>query len=154
MKTQLKLATAVLIAAGLSGSVLAADSADVKVTASVVKNCKISATKDINFGTLDPAAATNASAQGAVVFACTRGAEYKLSADNGQHFDNSASKRRMKGADDNFLPYAIAQDSFSGKGEGFSQPITVALAADIAGADYKDLPADSYADTLRLTIEP
>jgi len=154
MNKQVKLAVLALFAAGVSGSVFAADGADVKVTASVVKNCKISATRDINFGALDPAQATNASAQGAVVFACTRGAEYKLTADNGQNFDQSASKRRMKGDTDNFLPYAIAQDSFAGKGQGFSQPITVALAASIAGSDYRDLPAESYADTLRLTIEP
>ena len=28
------------------------------------------------------------------------------------------------------------------------------LAASVAGNDYRDLPADSYADTLRFTVTP
>lgn len=142
------------VLSSLTSVAFAADQADVKVTAAVVKNCKITETRDINFGQLDPAVATDQAANGSVSFKCTKSADYTVTADTGANWDASASKRRMKGADKNFLPYALDQASFSGKGEGFSTPITVALNASLSGGDYKDLPADSYADTLRVTIAP
>ena len=143
-----------LIAGLITTSALAADEQDVKVTASVVENCKIQSAEDINFGLLDPAQATDAEASGSVSFACTMDVDYTVSANNGAHFDTDASSRRMKGADSNFLPYALAQDSFSGQGQGFSTPVSVTLAASLAGSDYKDLPADDYKDTLVVTINP
>jgi spore coat protein U-like protein len=142
------------VLATLTSAAFAADQADVKVTAAVVNNCKITATEDINFGQLDPAAATDQSAKGAVSFKCTKSADYTVTADNGANWDAKAGKRQMKGAADNFLPYALAQASFTGKGSGFSTPITVALNASLSGTDYKDLSADSYADVLRVTIAP
>ena len=33
-------------------------------------------------------------------------------------------------------------------------PVSVTLAASLVGADYKDLPADDYMDTLVVTINP
>lgn len=152
MKIRTLLAT--LITAGVAGGAFAADSADIKVKAAVAENCKISSTQDISFGTLDPAQATDASAKGGVTFACTKNVNYTLSAGNGEHFDAAASTRRMKGADQNFLPYAIAQSTFTGQGQGFGNAISVALDAKVAGSDYRNLPADSYLDTVVLTIKP
>lgn len=152
MKLNKVLLSAVLTT--LATGAFAADSADVKVTAAVINNCKITSTEDINFGQLDPAAATDQSAKGSVSFKCTKSADYTVTADNGANWDAKASKRQMKGAADNFLPYALAQATFTGKGSGFSTPIVVALNASLSGADYKDLAADSYADVLRVTIAP
>lgn len=135
------------------GQAFAADNADVQVTAAVLNNCKIIDTQDINFGSLDPANAIDVDGDGAVVLKCTKGVDYALSADMGRNED--AGQRRMKaGASDEFLTYTLAQDAFAGTGQGFSTPITVALAASVAGNDYRDLPADSYADTLRFTVTP
>lgn len=153
MKLQAKVLLSAVLAT-MTSVAFAADQADVKVTAAVVNNCKITSTEDINFGQLDPAAATDQSAKGSVSFKCTKSADYTVTADNGAHWDANASKRQMKGAADNFLPYALAQASFTGKGSGFSTPINVALNASLSGADYKDLAADSYADVLRVTIAP
>ena len=153
MKTQTKILLTMITAASMNIA-MAADNADVKVKAAVVNNCKINSTTDINFGSLDPAAATNSSAGGSVIFACTKNVDYVLSADNGSHFDSAIGKRRMKGGDSNYLPYSLAQASFPGKGMGFGTPITVALSASIQGSDYRDLPADNYMDTLHLTITP
>jgi spore coat protein U-like protein len=119
----------------------------------VLRNCKIIDTQDINFGSLDPANAVDVDADGAVILKCTKDVDYTLSADMGQN--ESGGARRMKaGATDDFLGYALAQDSFAGIGAGFSNPISVALAATVAGNDYRDLPADNYADTLRFTVLP
>jgi len=133
---------------------MAAETAEIRVTATVINTCKITETQDISFGSLDPAAAADAAAEGFVSFKCTKNADYTLSADNGANWDAKAGKRRMKGADTNFLPYSLAQATFTGKGAGFSTPIRVALRASLSGADYRDLPADAYADTLRVTINP
>ena len=141
-----------LVAAGFSGSVFAADSEAVKVTASVSPNCLIQSHEDINFGALDPSKATDAKAAGSVTFACTKSVNYTLTADNGQYAEKDT--RRMKGAAEDFLPYALVQDSFSGRGQGYSTPVTVALNATIAGSNYKDLPADSFADVLRINVLP
>lgn len=153
----MKIQTTIIVAL-LSGLIavnsFAADEKDVKVTAAVAENCKITSAEDINFGLLDPAEATDAKAQGSVNFACTRNVDYSVSANEGSNFDSSTKSRRMIGADKNFLPYALEQDSFSGKGKGFSNPVSVSLAASLAGADYKDLPADDYKDTLVVTINP
>jgi spore coat protein U-like protein len=153
----MKLTNKVLLSAvlaSLTSVAFAADQADVKVTATVTNNCKITATEDINFGLLDPAAATDVSAKGSVSFKCTKNADYTVSADNGANWDAAASKRQMKNGGKDFLPYALAESRFAGKGSGFSTPISVALNASLSGVDYKDLPADSYADVLRVTIAP
>lgn len=153
MKTSSKVLMT-LIAVAAMNTAMAADSGDIKVKASVVNNCKINAISDINFGALDPSVATNASASGSVNFSCTKNVDYVLSAGNGAHFDSALGKRRMKGADSNFLPYTLAQASFTGKGMGYASPITVALSASVQGTDYRDLPADNYLDTVQVTITP
>ena len=151
MKTTSKILFALI--ATLSLGTAYADETDIQVTASVMNNCKIISAQDLNFGQLDPANAVNKSVEGTVSFACTKDADYTLSADNGQHYDATSSKRRMNNGS-NYLPYALAQASFTGSGQGFSTPNTVDLNAEIQGADYRDLPAVSFADTLHLTLLP
>lgn len=155
MKMTVRLRTiAAVLLAGAVPAVQAADSAEIRVTATVINTCKITATEDISFGSLDPAAATDLASEGSVTFKCTKNADYTLTADNGAHWDGQSARRRMKGAEANFLPYELAQASFNGKGAGFSTPIRVAIRASIAGSSYRDLPAGGYADTLRVTINP
>ncbi len=144
---------AALIASATSMA-FAADQADVRVTASVLNNCKIVSTKDINFGALDPAAAADRSANGAVSFVCTKNVDYALTTDQGANFDGASQRRQMKGGEADFLPYALANDTFTGKGAGFSTPLNITLTANVAGNDYKDLPAADYADVLRVTLKP
>jgi spore coat protein U-like protein len=132
----------------------AGDAVDVRVTASVLAICKIQSVKDIQFGTLDPSQAVNASAEGAVAFMCTKGVDYRLIVDKGQNYDTAAARRRMKSTDGSFLPYALAAESFSGTGAGFRTPINVPLSASIRGSDYIDLPAVAFTDVVRLVLEP
>ena len=134
-------------------TVQAGETVDVRVTASVLAVCKVLAAGDIEFGALDPSQATNSTASAQVSFACTRGVDYRLTADRGQNAA-ATGQRRMKGRGDAYLPYALETESFSGVGRGFRDPVTVSLRASISGADYFDLPADSYADVLRLTLDP
>jgi spore coat protein U-like protein len=151
MKTAYKLAF-VAVVASCSFSALA-EQADVKVTASVIGNCRIMNIEDINFGALDPAQASDQKAEGNVEFACTKNIDYKLSVDQGQHFNRETGKRQMNEGKEN-LPYSLDKDEFAGLGAGFSNPMKVSLNATVYGRDYRDLPALSYSDTLRLTLLP
>ena len=132
----------------------AGESTEVRVTATVVGNCKILSTEDISFSDLDPGNATDRQSTGIVSFACTKGINYNLRADNGEHFDSAISKRRMKGVADGYLPYKLDQQELSGLGQGFSRPVEFRMAASVLGGDYRDLPADNYADTIRIILEP
>lgn len=143
-----------MLATSVTASVFAADTKDIKVTAAVVQNCKINTAADIGFGSLDPALASNATATGGVVFVCTKGVDFAIVADDGSHWNATLGKRRMKGTDSNYLPYTLAQSSFTGKGMGFGSPMNITLSASILGADYRDLPAESYMDNLRVSINP
>lgn len=147
---------AVLIAAlsAMPVSAPAGETVELRVTATVIGNCKILSVQDISFGSLDPGQALNTRAEGSLTFACTRGVDYRLTADRGENFDAAGNRRRMRASSGALLPYALESESVSGIGQGFSSPTSFVLAAAISGADYRDLPVDDYADTLRLTLEP
>lgn len=132
----------------------AGDAATVRVTANVLGVCKVVGVDDIHFGDLDPSQPINSQAQGAVRFMCTRGVDYRLSIDQGQHPDAATALRRMRGGGDHYLPYALSGDGFSGTGTGFRTPIELPLSATIRGEDYRDLPASGYEDVIRVVLEP
>lgn len=139
---------------GLTNSANAGDAIDVRVSASVLGVCKIHSVRDIQFGSLDPSQATNTFSEGAIAFMCTRGVDYRLVVGNGENYDSSSSRRRMKAADGSYLPYSLNTESFSGTGTGFRAPINLPLVASIQGNDYADLPALAYSDVIRLVLEP
>lgn len=143
-----------LLLLSLASMAIAGDAATVRVTASVLGVCKVAAVEDIAFGDLDPLQPINSQAQGSVRFMCTRGVDYRLSIDQGQNYEAGGGRRRMRGAGDHYLPYALAGDGFSGTGTGFRTPIELPLSATIRGEDYQDLPASRYQDVIRVVLEP
>lgn len=134
--------------------VSAGETTELRVTASVNSNCKILQIQDINFGALDPGQASNASEEGHISFACTRGVDYRMTIDQGANFDSERSSRRMKANAADYLPYRIDNEVVSGSGTGFSLPLNFSIQASVSGADYRDLPVAAYHDTLRITLEP
>lgn len=133
---------------------LAGDAATVRVTANVLGVCKVISIEDIGFGDLDPSRAVDAEARGSVRFMCTRGVDYRLVIDQGRHYDTALGQRRMRAGDGSLLPYALEATGFSGVGTGFRVPIELPLSASIRGDDYRDLPAASYEDVIRVILEP
>jgi len=124
------------------------------MAASVIANCKILQIQDINFGALDPGQASNASEEGHISFACTRGVDYRMTIDQGENFDSERSSCRMKANAADYLPYPIDNEVVSGSGTGFSSPLNFSIQARVSGADYRDLPVAAYQDTLSITLEP
>ena len=129
---------------------------DIRIGVGVLATCQINSVNDIGFGTLDPNSAVDSFAQGELVFACTRGMSYKVSMSNGLHFDNNLQTRQM--ASDahspEYLPYALSINRQTGIGNGFQNPTRLILNANIRGANYRDISAGGYSDTIRITFEP
>lgn len=131
----------------------AGDAATLRVSATVLGVCKIASVDDIGFGDLDPSHPVDVEARGAIRLLCTHGVDYRLTVDNGQGYDATTGQRRMHGAGA-YLPYALDVEGFSGVGAGFRVPIELPLTATIRGDDYRDLPAETYGDVIRVVLEP
>lgn len=117
--------------------------------------CKISGGPwSLNFGTLDPAGATDVtSLSGAVVLNCGGGLPYSVSLDNGLYF---ASGRRRLSNGAWFVPYTITNAlPITGVGAGVGGPgsdVIIDLTGAINGVDYVNAVPGAYGDTLVLTI--
>lgn len=130
----------------------AAETRGVQVSANVLPRCFIQSTEEIRFGLLDPGQAANVTGQGAVTLACARGVDFRLVADQGG-FADATGARRMGAPDGARLPYTLRAETISGTGQGFAAPVRMAIEASIGGADYRDLPANTYTDVIRVYLE-
>lgn len=133
---------------GLCTSAWAYEGRPIVVSTTVLPICRIQAVEDIRFGTLDPAVASNVIGEGAVTIACTRGVDFRLAVDS-----VPSGRRTMRGVGDTVLPYSILSSSLSGTANGFLNPSKIWLKASIRGEDYRDLPAYTYTDIIRVSVE-
>lgn len=148
---RLSLASA-LFAAGVLGSTpVVADTANVDVSAQIVGTCKFeTGVKSVSF-VLDQTSSGDATATvSQPKFWCTKGTTYSLSDNNGKNFANS--KRRMSNGTD-YIPYSFTY-TLNGTGTGKGSPITMDIASTVANADFINVPAGTYTDTVQLTITP
>ena len=53
-----------------------------------------------------------------------------------------------------YMKYSAALAATTGSGAGKTSPATVNINGTVANADYVDLPAGAYTDTLTVTISP
>lgn len=146
-------AAAAIIA--MAGSAMAADTNTLTVSASVTGTCKFStATSTLNFGSLDPSLATNPSATATPQFWCTKGVTTDaITAGNGLHF---ATKRQMiaAGTSGDLIPYTLTLAKDTNANAGPATPRTLTITGGILNADYINKTADSYQDTVTLTLTP
>lgn len=143
-----------LCAAGLLGNTaaLAADTATVGVSATVVGTCKFNNGGTVAF-TLDPSVGGNVN--GSVSqpqFWCTKGASYSITDNDGLNVSGGA--QRMKHASlAEYISYSFSYTA-SGTGTGPGTPINMDIASAVVAADYLNASAGSYADTVTLSITP
>ncbi len=131
----------------------AAGSSPLNVAVNVVGNCRFNtASATMNFGVLDPANATNATATAALQFWCTKNAAYTITDNRGAN--RSGAQRRMRDAGSNFINYSIAPYAASGTGTGKATAITLNLNGTINNADYVNAAAGAYADVVTFTVNP
>ena len=152
-----------LIAALLvSTGVAAGGTSPLTVNAKILGVCKVTtAPATLNFGTIDPSSAVNATASTTFVMKCSNGiTSTAATSNNGLFF--SVTKRMRHSASASFLPYAISFSNDTGfAGAGFaagaaSRTITVngtITPAQFAGA-RATTGAQVYSDTVTITVNP
>ena len=143
-----------LCAAGILGntSALAADTANVGVSATVVGTSKFNNGGTAAF-TLDPSIGGIASATVTQPqFWCTKGATYSITDNDGLHA-SSGAQRMKHGTQAEYIPYSFSYAA-TGTGTGPGTPITMNITSSVAAADYLNASAGSYADTVILSITP
>ena len=129
------------------------DTRNIQVTANVKGGCRFESTPNINFGDLDPAAATDRTQAVTVSFRCTKGVNYTLTVGNGLNYEGGKNRmKRTLGLE--YIPYDITPRSQTVNGKGFSTTDTIKLEGSVLAADYQNVTYGAYADTVTLSIQP
>ena len=131
---------------------------NITVTATVVKNCTITA-GNVAFGSYDPTSATPLNASGTFTITCGQGTAYSVGLGNGANAQGTT--RRMAGGAQ-FLTYELYQDSgrtvvWSNTGSGMlsgtassNNPITLTVYGQVAPS--QNVAIGSYTDTVVATV--
>ncbi|GAB4369036.1 MAG: spore coat U domain-containing protein [Deltaproteobacteria bacterium] len=138
-----------------AGSAMAADTANVQVTATVVGSCSFATIPTVDFGNLDPTANVLVNAPAVdLTFNCTTGVPYTLT-DNKGGINGSLSSTLDDGSG-NTIPYSLTYNNYAGvgAGAGVGNEIVSTLAGTIAANTYGGAPAGIYTDTIVFTINP
>lgn len=142
-----------------AGGAMAADTATVTVTATVLPACMFSAdTATLAFGPLPFAA--NGTALGTpplsanLTFWCTAGTNYTITDDNGLWESGTTYQMRsVTLVSPEYIAYNFSYLPTSGTGAGPGVPQTLTVTASV-GATYSANSPDDYSDTVTLTINP
>ncbi len=153
---QAAIIVSLILAAGVA---TAADTAVVNVSARVVGTCKFtSGPAALAFGDLPVDLAGNAlgtSTAATLTFWCTKGASYIITDDSGVN-ETVPGSRLMKSdtlATAEYIAYDLAYAPAAGTGAGPASPVTLNLTGTV-GTTYAANSADTYSDTVTLTITP
>ena len=159
------LASAVLAAGvAMSTGAFASGTTPLTVNAKISGTCKVTtAPGTLDFGTIDPSGAVNATASATFVMKCSSGTTSTAATDNGGLNFSGGSKRMQHSVTATaFLPYSIVYVNdigFAGAGFGgaaASQTVTIngtVTPANYAGA-LATTGAQVYADTVTITVNP
>jgi len=145
---------AVSLVLTLSGRSMAADTANVVVTATVLDTCLIIADGAMAFGAIDPSLAgpflpgvTEVNVQ------CGAGTAFAITDDGGNSGIPGGPYFMQDPTDTNNLTYSMSYDVV-GVGLGFGTDVALNLAGSVTQAAAQAVPADVYDDTVILTIAP
>lgn len=138
----------------------AAGSSPMTVSAVVLSksNCKFSGgAMTLDFGTLNPASSSNATASATIGFTCNGSAPmatFAISAGNGLHSSGPGARRlRHTTAATEFIAYSISLTPTSATvPKGVAQTLTVA--GTIAPGAFQNATVGTYSDTVVITLTP
>ncbi|MBA3730265.1 MAG: spore coat protein U domain-containing protein [Sphingomonas sp.] len=145
----------VAVAAIATQPALAADTAELGVSAAVTDVCNVT-TSPVAFGNIDVTTAGNVDATGGFSVTCTSGLAWTAAADAGNGTGAStAARKMMSGA--NLLNYALYTDSgrtanfvsATGTGSGSAQASTI---YGRVPSGQTTVPAGSYADSVTVSL--
>ena len=161
---------AAMLAAVLAGQAQAGSSGGtITATITIKGNCHLSATSQVNFGTVDPTNPSNVSGAGSISVVCTKGSTISsIQLDPGGNF--GSGKRRMTDGVGDFIAYELYTDSghttlwgdgTSGIGGALNGGFSASSSATtpqnysvygLVRATSLDVPANSYNDTVNVTV--
>lgn len=149
-----------LCATSLFGAttVFAGDSANIAVSATIVGTCQFNAPKTgaISF-VLDQTSTGDVvgTVGSSPTFWCTKGTTYSVTGNDGAN-SLAVGARRMKHATlAEFIPYSFLGTTKAGTGLGKTAGITLTLTSPlVANADFINVPAGTYNDTVVVSITP
>lgn len=145
---------AILAVVGLmatAGTTMAADTANLTVTATVLDACSVEVDQDISFGELDPindvASSTNASSNGnagLITVTCTKGTAYSLET------ITTSPTMTLDGGGTNPIAYTptIPTGDYTGDMSGAQYTID----ATVQKSAYENVPAGAYRGQLNITV--
>ena len=143
-----------------AGFATAADNQNLTVNAVVNGVCKFTTSaQTLSFGTIDPSAVGPLSASGATVsYKCTKdttGAAVTFG--DGLNSTGVGARQMKLGATTNVLPYTLSATGGGVTGTGFgtgSIASSLTFNSQITAANYANLPAGTYTDTVLMSISP
>lgn len=147
----------VAAAAVLSCSLaMAADSQNITVSATVSGNCKLTSFPNMSFGALDPSSAANGSGSATISYKCTKGTSPATFTVGGSASPYSGTLTGALASPDT-IAYSITWTAPTTAGTGFGAGSTatdVVLTGSILNADYVNVKADTYSQTVAVAITP
>ena len=150
--------TGAAVAAVAAQPAIAADTAEMGVSAEVTATCNVT-TSPVAFGNVDVTSGSNVDATGGISVTCTNGTAWAAAADAGNGTGATITDRKMlSGA--NLLNYALYTDSarlvnfggantISGTGSGSAQASTV---YGRVASGQTTVPGGSYADSVTISL--
>lgn len=148
---------------GVSGFALASGTTSLTVNAKILGTCKVTtAPGTLDFSTIDPTGASNATASTTFAMKCTNGTVSTAATDDGGLHNSSGKRMQHSATGSAFLPYSISYSNDTGfTGAGFSGGAgtrTVTINGIVTPANYADAlvtgAAEVYADTVVITVNP
>ena len=147
MKKLIAITAAAAIVA-MTGTAMAAGSANLDVTATVTGTCSVSG-GTLAFGALDPLTAPEVTANSAgVSVTCTNGQAYTLDTTANR---GTVGNPGVLGNGTSTIQYTIAYTA-TGMGNGAAQPVSIT--GTIAAGTYNTATPGSYTDTIQINVNP
>jgi len=137
---------------GMSGVSLAADTANVTVSATVVDTCLFTSAGDLSFGNIDPSlAGPFAPVVTDVNVQCGAGSAFAITDDGGVNGPPGGPYAMNNGA--NMLVYTFSYTN-AGVGAGFGTDVPLNINGSVTQAAAQAVPAGLYNDTVVLSVLP
>ena len=139
------------------GFAVAGDTQNLTVNVTVQGTCKFfTPVQTLSFGTIDPSSTAALTGSGATVsYKCTKGTlATGVTLGNGLNF-LSGSRRMGNGTD--FIPYTLSLTGGAATGGGFGSGVAASaltFTGGVAVADFQNVSAGLYSDTVVMTLTP
>lgn len=137
----------------VSGKGMAADTANVTVSATVLDTCLFTSAGDLSFGAIDPSVAgpylpvvTDVNVQ------CGAGTAFAITDDGGNNGPPGGPYAMDNGLG-NLLTYSFSYTA-AGVGAGFGTDVALGINGSVTQAAAQAVPADVYGDTVVLSVLP